>query len=148
MFLVGSLFNDLLPIGVMGTAGSEVPLVTIASDTTTVGAILDFQGFGRALFNLMTKTLTDGDYEFQLFHGDESDLSDEAEVLDSDLNGDLPNWDADTDDNKVVTVEYKCRKRYGRIKIVSTNFSATGVDAIGGVCLKGQPTEMPQQQEA
>jgi hypothetical protein len=145
MFNVGSLYKDLLPLGVMGTAGSEVPLVAIASDTTTVGAILDLHGFARALFVLLDKTLTDGDYQFQLFHGDASDMSDEAQVAASDLNGTLPNWDADTDDDQVVTVEYICRKRYARIKIVSTNFGSTGVDAIGGVVLKGQPGKMPQQ---
>ena len=135
MFLLGSLFKDLFPIGLMGTAGSEVPLVAIGSDTTTVGAIIDGHNSDRVCLALMDKTLTDGDYEFQLFHGDVANMSDEAEVLSSDILGTLPDWDADTDDDKLVTVELILRKRYFRIKIVSTNFSSSGVDAIGGIAL-------------
>lgn len=143
MFMLGSLFKDLLPLGFMGTTGSEVPLVAITTDTTTVGAILDFQGIVRALFNVFTFTVTDGDYEFKLFHGDDSGLSDEAEVLASDILGTIPNYVADTDDNKVETFEYRCRKRYGRIKIVSTN-TTVGVNAIGGSVLK-QTLQQPAQ---
>lgn len=144
MFGVGSLYKDMLPIGIMGTAGSEVAVVAVTTDTTTVGAIIDLQGFARALFVLLNKALTDGDYEFQLFHGDVANMSDEAQVATTDLNGTLPDWDADTDDDQVETVEYIARKRYVRIKIVSTSTSS-GVDAIGGVCLKGQPGKSPQQ---
>jgi hypothetical protein len=135
MFQLGSLFKDLLPLGFMGTAGSEIPFVAISSDTTTVGAIIDLQNVDRALFNIFTFTVTDGDYEFQLFHGDESDMADEAEVDATDVLGTIPNYTADTDDNKVETFEYIVRKRYARIKIVSTNTS-TGVNAIGGSVLK------------
>ena len=143
MFPLGSLFKDLLPLGIMGTAGSEVPLVAITSDTTTVGAILDMLGVDRALFVLLNKTLTDGDYEFQLFHGDASDMADEAQVDATDLNGTLPDWDEDTDDDQVQTVELNCRKRYARMKIVSTS-TTSGVDAIGGVVLK-QTLQQPAQ---
>ncbi len=85
--------------------------------------------------NISAFALTDGDYEFQLFHGDASDMADEAQAAATDILGTLPDWDADTDDDQLVTVELILRKRYFRIKIVSTNFSATGVDAIGGVAL-------------
>ena len=98
MFMIGSLYKDLFPIGLMGTAGSEVVAVAIGSDTTTVGAIIDGQGSDRALLALFDKTLTDGDYEFQLFHGDVANMSDEAQVASTDILGTLPNWVDDTDD--------------------------------------------------
>lgn len=144
MIPIGSFYRDMAPLGLMGTTGSEVPLVAIGSDTTTVGAIIDGHGSDRVLLALMDKTLTDGDYEFQLFHGDASDLADEAEVSASDILGSLPDWDADTDDDQLVTMELILRKRYFRIKIVSTNFSASGVDAIGGVALLHK-LKMPAQ---
>lgn len=134
MFLLGGLFNDLSPIGIMGTAGSEVAVVAVTTDTTTVGAIIDGHGSDRALLTLINKTLTDGDYQWQIFHGDVANMSDEAQVADADINGDIPDWDADTDDDQVVTLELILRKRYFRVKIVSTNTSS-GVDAIGGVAL-------------
>lgn len=141
MFLVGSLYKDLLPKGVMA---ANAPVVAISTNTTTVGAIIDTQGFARVLFNMLTKIVTDGDYEVQLFHSADSGMSGEVEVLASDINGTIPNWVADTDDNKYVSFEYICRLRYLRIKIVSTNVT-TGVDAIGGIASLGQASKQPQQ---
>ncbi len=145
MFPISGLFNDLAPLGLMGTAGSEVPLVAITTNTTTVGAIIDGHGSERVLLAFLDKTLTDGDYEFQLFHGDAANMSDEAQVADADINGDLPDWDLDTDDNQLETVELILRKRYFRIKIVSTG-NTTGVDAIGGIALL-KKLKMPNQTE-
>lgn len=141
MFQIASLYNDLLPKGIMA---SNAPVVAITTDTTTVGATIDLQGYARAVFVIITKTVTDGDYDVDLYHGNESDMSDEAAVSASDLNGTIPNWTADTDDNKYVSFEYVARKRYVRIKVVSTNTSS-GVDAIGGVVLLGQPDHAPVQ---
>lgn len=141
MFLMGSLYKDMLPKGVMA---ANAPVVAITTDTTTVGATIDTHGFARTLLAFITKTVTDGDYEVQLFHSDDSGMSGEVEVSATDLNGTLPNWVADTDDNKYVSVEYIGRLRYIRVKIVSTN-TTTGVDAIGGLAFLAQPGKSPQQ---
>lgn len=139
MFLIGSLFRDSIVKGVMA---SNAPVVAITTDTTTVGATIDTQGYNRVLFTMITKTVTDGDYNVDLYHGDASDMSDEAAVASTDVIGTIPNWTADTDDDKYVNFELVCRKRYCRIKIVSTNTSS-GVDAIGGVANLFNPGKAP-----
>ena len=140
MFLVGSLFRDSKVLGVMA---SNAPVVAIGSDTTTVGATIDTHGYARVLFTMITKTLTDGDYEVKLFHSDDSGMSGEVEASSTDVIGTIPNWVADTDDNKYVNFELVCRLRYCRIKIVSTNFSSSGIDAIGGVANLFNPGKSP-----
>jgi len=142
MYSVGSLYHDLYPEG--GLA-SNVPISNIASDTTTVGATIDALGFAELLLVLFSGTLTDGDYDYDFYHGDESDMSDEAAVASSDIiGGSLPDWEDHTaDDNKVVTVAVRCRKRYFRIKIVSTNTSSGGY--LGAIVLKGRADNPPVQ---
>ena len=122
----------------------------IASDTTTVGKILDSKGFEGIDFACFTGVLTDGDYQFKLFHGDAVDdednptsITDESEVTDAnDLIGSIPNYDADTDDNKIEHFGYVGKKRWTLLKVVSTNFSATGA-VIGAIATKGFASHRP-----
>ncbi len=109
---------------------------TIASDTTTVGDIIDMQGYESLEFLTIMGTLTDGDYLPLIEHGDDSGLSDAAAVPDAQLLGTEAGaaFTADTDDNKVSKIGYIGGKRYVRLSIVSTNFSATGA-VLGAVAV-------------
>jgi len=140
MILVGSFYKDMKPLPALD---SSKIISNITTDTTTVGDTLDCQNAGRVLFNIFTGIVTDGDYEFKLFHGDASNMSDEAEVSATDILGTLPNWVADTDDNKLVSVELILRKRYCRLKVVSTNTSSGAY--VGAVASLGDPKDMPVQ---
>jgi hypothetical protein len=117
----------------------------IGSDTTTVGNIIDTAGYESLEFLLWTKTVTDGDYAWKIEHGDDSGLSDAADVASTDLLGVLTGFTADTDDNKVNRVGYIGKKRYVRMSVVSTN-TTTGVDAIGGIAILGHPKRAPVAQ--
>lgn len=113
----------------------------IASDTTTVGNTIDMAGYEAAEFVIFTKTLTDGDYDIKMYEGEESDMSDEAEVSAAEQLGD-PSFTDDTDDNAVARVGYIGKKRYVRLKVVSTN-TTTGVDAIGAIVLQSSAHHKP-----
>jgi len=115
---------------------------TIASDTTTVGTIIDSQGFESLIFSLVTATVTDGDYALILEDGDDSGLSDAATVTSTFLVGSLPAFTEDTDDNLSLDVGYIGKKRYVRASVVSTNFSASGA-VIGSMVMKGHKASRP-----
>ena len=114
----------------------------INSDTTIVGNTIDNQGFLGQLFEAFTGVLTDGDYEVKLYEGDESDMSDEAEVAAGDVLGTIPNWTADTDDDKIGYFGYIGHKRYTRVKVVSTNNGGSGA-TLGAVVTKMLPRHAP-----
>ena len=130
---------------------SEIALKAqvIASDTTTVGETIDMKGADGALFQPFTGTLTDGDYELQLFVGNASNMSDEVEVAhnSADILGTMPDWEADTDDDKVSEFCYIAASalpgyRYARLKVVSTNFSSVGA-VVGALVSLMFPSHAP-----
>ena len=105
----------------------------IISDTTTVGAIIDTQGFESLEYLITSGTVTDGVYTFLLEEGDDSGLSDAAAVPAANLLGSLTGFIL-TDDDTVKRVGTNGKKRYQRLSIVSTgttsggtNFTATAV---------------------
>ena len=125
MFTMGSLFKDLL-------AKVAVKLTTVTNgNTVTTGTnIIDCLNVDRVLLAFWTGTITDGDYALSVAQGDESNLSDyagNAIVEDTDTNGDLPAFTADSDDDKVLTVEILPRKRYIRVDITQSNGSSGGI---------------------
>ena len=113
----------------------------ISSDTTTVGETIDTKGYEALEFFFLTKTVTDGDYDIQLFEGDASNMSDEAAVDSSEVLGD-PAFTDDTDDDAVARVGYIGKKRYVRAKVVSTNVT-TGVDIISGLAVLANAHSKP-----
>lgn len=119
---------------------------TIATDTTTAGAIIDTKGFNSVLFGVQTGTLanSDGDYTVLIEDGDDSGLSDAAAVADTYLLGTESgaSFTADTDDAKLSKVGYIGNKRYVRLSIVSTN--TTNGQVIGALCALGHPQDAPQ----
>ena len=114
---------------------------SIATDTTTVGNIIDLAGFASLVFSLVTGTVSDGDYTLVIEHGDDSALSDAATVASTDLIGGLPSFTADTDDNLSKDVGYVGKKRYVRASIVSAN--TTSGAFIGVVAIKGHALSKP-----
>ena len=113
----------------------------IATDTTTVGNIIDSAGFGSLVLTLVTGTVTDGDYTLVVEHGDDSALSDATTVTAADLIGGLPSFTADTDDNSAKAVGYIGKKEYVRPNIVSAN--TTSGAFIGVVAIKGNAVTKP-----
>jgi len=106
----------------------------IASDTTTVGAILDLANYdGGATLAIHSGTLTDGTYTPLVEEGDDPALSDAAAVADTDLyrKGVTSGQEADaafaaTDDNEIHKLAYIGTKRYIRLSIVSASTSSGG----------------------
>lgn len=109
----------------------------INSDVTTEGDIIDTVGFDAFSFVLLSGTLTAGTFTPIIEDGDDSGLSDKADVSDTFLT----NTEADTaftasEDNTSKTIGYVGNKRFIRLKILSTS-SADGT--IGAVALLGNP---------
>lgn len=97
----------------------------ISTNTTTAGAIIDTKGFESIEFVVQAGTLTDGAYTVKLEDGDDSGLSDAADVSSELVLGGLPAF-ADTEDNAVKRVGSISKKRYQRLSIVSTGVTTGG----------------------
>jgi hypothetical protein len=115
---------------------------SIATDTTTAGTTVDLHGYGGVQFVAMTGTITDGDYLFKVYESDTADMSGET-VNTTTLNGTPANWTANSDDNKIVTWDYRGVKRYVRLKVVSTSTTTGGY--LGAAAIKFAPTHAPSQ---
>jgi hypothetical protein len=115
---------------------AEIALASqaISTDTTTVGAIIDTEGFEAIEFLILTKLITDGNYTVLLEEGDDSGLSDAATVDTEEVLG-LAAFTDDTDDNAIARTGYIGKKQFVRLSIVS-DATTTGVDIISAVALK------------
>lgn len=114
----------------------------ITTDTTTVGEIIDLQGFDSVTLALQSGTLTDGTFTPLIEDGDDSGLSDAAAVDDLFLT----NTEADTafvaaDDNVVKTIGYVGSKRFLRLSIVSASTSSGGT--IGATAIRANAAQLP-----
>jgi hypothetical protein len=116
---------------------------TINTNTTTAGDIIDTKGFGSIVWVLLSATITDGVYTVKLEDGDDSGLSDAADVDATLLLGSLPALIL-TDDNAVKRVGCISKKRYVRLSLVSTGVTTGG--AMGAVALLGHPSVAPVAQ--
>ena len=117
----------------------------ITSNTTTVGAIIDTQGFEGFEFIISTGTITDGAYAFLVETGNDSGLSDAVDITNSTTQvviGNKTSIVAADDDitRKLGVVEHD---RFIRVSLVSTgvttggtNFSTIAINAFA----KSQPT--------
>ena len=109
----------------------------ISSDTTTVGNIIDMQGFESLEFLLQLGAITDGAYAVLIEDGDDSGLSDAAAVSDAFLLGlEATAAFTATDDDKVSKIGYIGPKRFVRLSIVSTG-TTTGAAAVGATAVQG-----------
>ncbi len=123
---------------------AEVALNTtaISTNTTTVGNIIDMQGYGSIEFIIQSGTLTDGTYTPLIEEGAVANLSDAAAVADADLLGtEAAAVFAATDDNTVKKLGYIGNSRYIRISIVSASTTSGGT--LSAVSVKGNAGDMP-----
>ena len=96
----------------------------ISSNTTTAGPIIDTKDMDLGLFFAIgCVDYTDGTYTLKIEHGDDSGLSDAADVSSSMLvYGSLPALSAVTADGAYMSKEgVHSTKRYVRASIVSTS---------------------------
>ncbi len=142
MFGIGSFFEDCKPLG---AGASSTQTFTINTDATTTGVIIDTQGYKHAVLVLGTGVLTAGDIAWHIYHDDAIAMGTEAEIAAADYNGDIPDWTADADDQKIALVDVILRKRYLRIKIVSTNSANVVCFAH---CILAEPMHAPAEAEA
>jgi hypothetical protein len=105
----------------------------ITSDTTTPGNIIDMQGYQALTFIFQAGTITDGTYTPKVEHGENSGLSDAAEVADSQLIGTEAAALLDAS-NEITKLGYVGYKRYVRASIVSASTSSGGF--VGAVAIR------------
>lgn len=112
---------------------------TISTDTTTLGNIIDMQGYESCEFILISGTITDGAYAVTLLEDDAAGMGSAAAVSSDHQLGDADFALADDDTSK--RMGYIGKKRYVRVKIVSTATTSGGVFA--GVCIQGAAKSQP-----
>lgn len=112
---------------------------TISTDTTTSGAIIDTAGFESLMFTFLSGTVTDGDYVVQLWHGDDSGLSDAAQVDAEEVLGSVTY--AAADDDTAKRIGYIGKKRYAQVRVVSTSTTSGGV--FSATAVLGTPHHAP-----
>lgn len=132
MFQVFDLHNNAA-----GRVGLNTSSIT--TNTNTDGAIIDTASHQSLEYYIQSGTLTDGTYTVQLFHGDNSGLSDAAQVTGEEILGSAVF--AATEDNTVKRVGYIGKKRYVRIRIVSASVTTGGT--VGAVAVLGTPMHAP-----
>jgi hypothetical protein len=112
--------------------------ITISSDTTTLGAEIDTQGFNSFVFFLQSGVITDGNYVVSLVESDTSGGTftavDSAEQLGN------ANY-AQAEDNTIKRLGYIGKKRYVKFSIVSTSTSSGGI--FSGLVVKSDALTQP-----
>lgn len=93
---------------------------TISSDTTTNGVIIDTAGYEGLTFVIKAGAVTAGDVTPLIQDGEDSGLSDAANVADDFLIGTEAAAQIDAA-NEVFTIGYVGKKRYVRLSLVSAN---------------------------
>ena len=116
------------------------PAAIIAGNATKTGNTIDVNGYGSLEFIIISGAITDSTFTTTMYHGDESDMSDEEAVADADLIGTEPVLVA-TDDSETHRVGYKGSKRYVRIKVVQTGATTGGF--LCAVAIQGHPERGP-----
>lgn len=111
---------------------------TITTDTVTTGEIIDTQGY-EALDFCFNAEVNQGSLSVAFYEGDESDMSDEAEVDSAFLVGTATVADGSTG-TQTMHVGYVGHKRYTRAKVTSAD-SATAT--IAGIAYKGRAKHCP-----
>ena len=131
-------FNNINPI-------IAVAPVQVSDNTAQVGAIIDTLGYDALTFVVAAGTLADPDATFTLLieHGDQADLSDAAEVPDTELLGTeaLASLAAAADDDTTKKIGYAGYKRYVRPTL--TPAANTGAADLAVLAILGRPTAAP-----
>lgn len=119
-------------------------VVTVSDTTAVVSAIVDRQGFDSLEYLIGAGTLADIDATFTVLmeEGDDSGLSDAANVADADLLGtEVLAAFTFADDQSARRIGYKGTKRYTRLTV--TPVANTGSAPIAIIPLLGHPNDAP-----
>lgn len=122
-------------------AAVALDAAAIATDTTTVGNIIDTLGFESIEFIGLSKAITDGTYTLKLEDGDDSGLSDAADIDSALILGSLFAFGSG-DDDAVLRTGAISKKRYIRASIVSASTSS-GVDIMAVIAVQSNPKTNP-----
>ena len=124
------------------TSKAEIGLANqaITGNSVVTGAIIDTASFTALEFLLQAGTITDGAYAVKLVHGDDSGLSDVADVSAEETLGSADF--ALTDDDSAKRIGYIGKKRYVRVVITATGVT-TGVDAFSVMVLLANAMHQP-----
>jgi hypothetical protein len=117
------------------------PGAAITGNSATNGTTIDTQGFESAAIAVQSGTITDGAFALKLQEGDQSNLSDAADVAQGDYNCGYGASFAATDDNVVKKLGYRGAKRY--IRVVLTQSGATSGGIMGAVAILGNARNAP-----
>jgi hypothetical protein len=129
------LHNNIKAEVAFNTAG-------IVTNTTTVGRIIDMQGFGSAEFLIQAGNLIDGTYTPLIEEGDASNLSDAVAVADKDLLGtEAAAVFIATNDHIVNKIGYIGSRRYVRLSILSTGITTGGT--VSALIVKSNASDLP-----
>ena len=132
MFQVFDLHNE-------ATSRLGLTVAAIATNTNTDGAIIDTAHYESLEYYIVSGTITDGTYTAQLFHGNDSGLSDAVQLTGEEVLGSAVFVAAD--DNATRRIGYVGKKRYVRLRIVSTGVTTGGT--LGAVAVLGTPHHAP-----
>lgn len=132
MFQVFDLHNET--VSRLGLA-----VAAISSNTTTSGAIIDTAHYESLEFYMISGTITDGTYTAQLWHGNDSGLSDAVQLTGEEVLGSAVLVAAS--DNATARIGYVGKKRYVQLRIVSTGVTTGGT--MGAVAVLGTPHHAP-----
>jgi hypothetical protein len=126
---------------------AEPPVAAVTNNDPFVSAILDTKDFGSAEFIGLFGTNTDADATFavKFEDGDDSSLTDAAEVDDLYLLGVEAMGLDFADDNKAFKIGYVGPKRYVRVTVTPSN--NTGNIFFAGAWLQGHPRKSPQSDQ-
>ena len=104
--------------------------VSVADNTAQVSQIVDLAGFDKAMFAIAIGSVADADATFAVLvqHGDQANLSDAADVPDSQLTGTeaAAGFKFDSDD-QTRKIGYVGPKRYVRLTITPANNSGAAL---------------------
>lgn len=122
------------------------PIAAQTNDNTArVSEIIDRQGFDSLTLALVNGTNTDADATFAVLveDGDDSALSDAADVADAELIGtEVLAAFTFTHDKKCRKIGYRGSKRYVRVTVTPTN-NNSGDWFMAGIAILGHPAQEP-----
>lgn len=112
--------------------------IAVSDNTEQIGATIDLQEYSAVDFVVQTGVLADADATFavQLFEGNTSNMSDEAEVTSADLIIGTKSNLTFADDGEVQHFGYRGIKRYVRIKITPTGNASSAPLSSCAICKK------------
>lgn len=120
------------------------PAAAVTNDTAIVSQIIDRQGYEALAFAILAGDLADADATFAVLvqHGDAANLSDAADVPDTELLGTeaLAGFTF-ANDNETRKIGYRGGKRYVRLTVTPTG--NTGNAFIAAVAILGAPHVAP-----